>query len=86
MTAASNDDMELPQMSPEQMEAYQTAMQRSAAMMPDDSEYDDFLRKVEDVEATIKGLKDGTVDVAKLDEPVLSLLAGISKEKGLDHF
>ena len=26
------------------------------------------------------------VDVAKLDEPVLSLLAGISKEKGIDHF
>ena len=26
------------------------------------------------------------VDVAKLDEPVLSLLAGISKEKGIDLF
>ena len=26
------------------------------------------------------------VDVAKLDEPVLSLLAGISKEKGINHF
>ena len=26
------------------------------------------------------------VDVAKLDEPVLSLLAGISKEKGVDLF
>jgi hypothetical protein len=56
-----------PQLSPQQEQAMQQAMQRSAASMPDDDEYADFLKRVEDVGATIKGLQDGTVEVSQLD-------------------
>ena len=61
------EEAELPQLTPQQQHAMQMAMQRSAASMPDDDEYADFLKRVEDVGATIKGLKDGTVDVSQLD-------------------
>ena len=61
------EEAELPQLSPQQQHAMAMAMQRSAASMPDDDEYADFLKRVEDVGATIKGLKDGTVDVSQLD-------------------
>ena len=64
------EEAELPQLSPQQQHAMAMAMQRSAASMPDDDEYADFLKRVEDVGATIKGLKDGTVDVSQLDDPV----------------
>ena len=33
---------------------------------PDDDEYNDFLARVEEVERTIKGMADGTVDVKAL--------------------
>lgn len=40
-------------------------MQAMAAI--DDGEFDDFLSKIDQVNATIKGLKDGTIDAKELD-------------------
>ena len=50
------EEAELPQLTPEQQHAMQMAMQRSAASMPDDDEYADFLKRVEDVRKVRDGL------------------------------
>ena len=43
------------------------ASQALSPNLPDDEEYNEFLSRVEEVEATIKGLKEGMIDVGKLD-------------------
>ena len=48
--------------------------------MDDDGEFQDFLSKVDDINATIKGLKDGTIDVDVLNKKEEKLLKA-QKEK-----
>ena len=45
-----------------------------------------FTRKTCPVTEWARPKENMSVDVAKLDEPTLALLAGISKESGLEHF